>query len=77
MNRSLIDLAPGEAGIVVLLEGGYGMQRRLRSLGIVEGNTVRVLSALAWGGPVVVEVNRARVAIGRGMARHVKVAVSA
>jgi len=75
MNRTLSDLAPGEEGVIVSLGGGNGVQRRLRSLGFVEGGTVRKLSALAWGGPIVVRVNRAQVAIGRGIARQVWVRV--
>ena len=71
MKRSLNDLAPGKSGRVVSVEGGYGVRQRLRTLGLVEGATVRKLSALALGGPVVVEVNRVQVAVGRGMARRV------
>jgi ferrous iron transport protein A len=75
MNRSLNDLAPGEGGRVVSIEGGYRVQQRLRTLGLVEGAAVRKLSALAWGGPVVVEVSRTQVAVGRGLARRVLVEV--
>ncbi len=58
------------------IQGGRGMQTRLRRLGLSEGQVVRKLSALAWGGPVVVLVNRAQVAIGRGMARRILVRVN-
>jgi len=49
------------------------MRRRLHSQGLVEGQLIRLLSALAWGGPIVVLVDRAQVAIGRGMARKILV----
>ena len=39
----------------------------------MEGQTVRKLSALALGGPVVVIINRAQIAIGRGIARRILV----
>lgn len=71
MNRTLSDLQPGDEGRIVSLEGGHRMQSRLRNLGFIEGNTIRKLAALALGGPIVVEVNRTQVAIGRGMARRV------
>lgn len=77
MNRVLSDLKPGQEGLIVSLEGGHGMQYRLRNLGLVEGNTIRKLSALALGGPIVVKVNRTQIAIGRGMARRVWVRVEA
>ena len=73
MEKLLTELKPGEQGIVAALHGGRGLQARLRSLGVIEGQTVRKLSAMAWGGPVVVEVKRTQVAIGRGMASRILV----
>jgi ferrous iron transport protein A len=73
MEKLLTELKPGDQGTVVGVKGGRGMQSRLRSLGLVEGQTLRKLSALAWGGPVVVEVKRTQVAIGRGMAAKILV----
>jgi ferrous iron transport protein A len=73
MEKLLTELSPGERGTVVAVHGGRGIQARLRSLGLVEGQTLRKLSALAWGGPVVVEVKRTQVAIGRGMAARILV----
>ena len=73
MDKPLTELGPGEKAVVVALQGGRGLQARLRSLGLVEGQTVRKVSALAWGGPVVVEVKRTQVAIGRGMAGRILV----
>ena len=73
MEKLLTELNPGEGGTVVAVQGGRGLQARLRSLGLVEGQTIRKLSAMAWGGPVVVEVKRTQVAIGRGMAAKILV----
>jgi len=76
MEKLLTELKPGDQGTVVAVKGGRGMQSRLRSLGLIEGQTLRKLSALAWGGPVVVEVKRTQVAIGRGMAAKILVRCS-
>jgi ferrous iron transport protein A len=73
MNTLLSELSQGQEGTIVSVQGGPGLRTRLRSLGLVEGQRIRKLSALAWGGPVVVEVNRTQVAIGRGMARKIHV----
>ena len=73
MEKLLTELSPGEQGTVVAVHGGRGIQARLRNLGLVKGQTLRKLSALAWGGPVVVEVKRTQVAIGRGMAAKILV----
>jgi ferrous iron transport protein A len=74
---NLTELARGEEGIITAIQGGWGFQQRLRLLGLSEGRAVRKLSDLALGGPVVVLVNRAQVAIGRGMARRILVRVGA
>jgi ferrous iron transport protein A len=75
MERYLTDLAKGEEGIIVAIQAGWGLQQRLRLLGLAEGQVIRKLSDLALGGPVVVLVNRAQVAIGRGMARRILIRV--
>ena len=73
MERYLTDLAKGEEGIIVAIQGGRGLHQRLGRLGLDEGKVIRKLSELALGGPVIVSVNRAQVAIGRGMARKIQV----
>ena len=71
MDKLLTELDQGQEGTIVSVQGGRGVQARLRNLGLVEGQRIRKLSALAWGGPVVVDVKRSQIAIGRGMARRI------
>jgi ferrous iron transport protein A len=73
MEKLLTELNQGERGTIVAVQGGRGMRVRLRNLGLAEGQVIRKLSSLAWGGPVVVEANRTQIAIGRGMARRILV----
>jgi ferrous iron transport protein A len=73
MDRPLTELEPGQEATILSIQGGRGLQSRLRGMGLCEGQRLRKLSALAWGGPVVVLVNRAQVAIGRGMAGRILV----
>ena len=73
MEKPLTELKLGEEATIAAVQGGRGMQVRLRNMGLVEGQAVRKLSALAWGGPVVVMVKRTQIAIGRGMARRILV----
>lgn len=68
MEKRLSDLNSGEEAVITVIHGGHGMKKRLRDQGLIEGQAIRMVSALAWGGPIVVRVNRAQVAIGRGMA---------
>ncbi|MBE7558470.1 ferrous iron transport protein A [bacterium] len=53
--------------------GGHGVVRRLEAMGIRPGVIVEKISGQPFGGPVVVQVGRARVAVGFGMAQKVMV----
>jgi len=75
IEKTAAELAPGEEGAIVSLSGGPGAQSRLRALGLAEGQRVRNVSRIAWGGPIILLVNRAQVAVGRGMARKIVVRV--
>ncbi len=70
---SLADAPAGRDLEIVSLLRGHGMQFRLRNLGLSEGRTIRKVSSVAWGGPVVVAIQRSQIAVGRGMARNVLV----
>lgn len=71
--RPLTDLPPGTEGVLVEVHGGPGAALRLRRLGLRPGARVRTIALGPWGGPVLVEVDGCRVALGRGLARRVLV----
>ena len=58
-------------GTVVDIQGGRAMRTRLESLGVRPGKRIVKLSNMLMHGPVMVEVDRAQVAVGFGMARRV------
>ena len=69
---SLVDLKPGQRGVVSDLTGGWAMRRRLASMGLTIGADVE--SIISRGrGPVVVAVRQTRLALGRVIARKVMV----
>ncbi len=68
---TLIDLPVGVRAQVVGLRGGFGMQRHLISLGIVPGKIIHKIVTQPMGGPIMVEVEGVRIAIGRGIARRI------
>lgn len=74
---SLVELRTGEEAEIVELKGGRGFRSRLRALGLAEGEKIKKLSRLGWGGPVIVLVNRAQLAVGRGMAERIIVRIPA
>ncbi len=60
---------------VILIEGGHGVWSHLNTLGIHVGDWLTVVERAPFRGPVLVEVNGTRVAIGRGIASKVRVEV--
>ena len=68
---SLVGLQVGQSGVVVQVQGGQGLVNRLSAIGIRPGKRVTKVSAMLMRGPVTVQVDRAQVAIGFGMARRI------
>ncbi len=71
----MIQMRMREAGVVVEIQGGYGMQRRMYAMGIRPGKRIVKVSSQLWRGPVTVEVDNFQVAIGFGMAARIIVEV--
>jgi Fe2+ transport system protein FeoA len=69
--KFLYELQPGEWARIISIEGGHHFRQRLYLRGIKEGDIVRMVSSIR--GPVVVEVNRSIIALGRGMARKIRI----
>jgi ferrous iron transport protein A len=68
-------MRPGQSGRVVEIQGGAGLADRLNSLGIRPGKRVTKVSSMIMHGPATVQVDRAQVAIGFGMAGKIIVEV--
>jgi Fe2+ transport system protein FeoA len=64
---------PGEELILVAINGGDALRHRLTELGLVPGVNFRVLQS--EGGPLLLAVRDARLAIGRGMAHKILVKI--
>lgn len=73
----LTDLPPGQQGVVASIRGGQGVTRRLDSMGIRPGVAVVKVTGQLFGGPVVVQVGNARIAVGFGMAKKIVVETDA
>ena len=58
-------------GIVVKILGGYGMMKKVETLGIRIGCEIEKLSSHMMRGPVIVKIGNTRAAIGYGMAKKI------
>ena len=68
-------MGAGQSGRVVQISRGHGLTNRLHSLGIRPGRRITKVSAMFMRGPVTLQVGRAQVAIGYGMAGKILVEV--
>ena len=75
MKRSLADMKSGQSGVLVEIQGGHGMVRRLDALGVRLCKQVRKVSSMLMRGPIVMEVDGFQVAIGYGMASRIIVEI--
>lgn len=70
-QTTLVQLDRGQSGTVLQIQGGRGLVQRLNALGILPGKKITKVSAMLMRGPVTIEVDRAHIAIGFGMARKI------
>jgi len=75
MQLRITDMRIGEEGIVLEVQGGRGLTRKLELLGIRKGNRIKKLSSQFMRGPIVLEVTGSQIAVGFGMANKVIVEV--
>lgn len=75
MLISLVDMKPGESGVVREIEGGYGAAKRLRSMGIRTGKKIKKERGHSRKGPQAVSIDNFKIAIGFGMAAKIIVEV--
>lgn len=71
--KNLLDLKEGDTAVIAYLDGGEGFKEKIRSLGIREGKTLKIIAKEPFGGPIVVKTDNTQITIGRGMASKIKV----
>ncbi len=70
---SLIDIKDGKKGIIVSIQGGKTLTKRLADLGLTSGTEIKVIGRTLFSGPVQIEVCGSRLALGRGLASKISV----
>lgn len=68
---SLTYLSPNKRAKIICLEGGQGFQRKLRVMGIREGQIIKTVSKQPFRGPITITVNGCQMTLGRGMANKI------
>ena len=75
MIVDLTQIQPGETGIVKEIQGGFGLIRKLQSIGARPGKKITKISSHFWRGPQTIEIDNSQIAIGFGMAKRILVEV--
>jgi len=71
MEISLSQLQVGKKAKIIKLEGGYTFQRKLKVIGIRENKIVKIITTQPFYGPIVIEIERNQITLGRGMAERI------
>ncbi len=72
----LKDMRTGQSGTVIKISKGHTAERRLFEIGLVPGASVQVVSRHPFNGPLLLQVGKTRVAVGRRIAEAVEVELS-
>ena len=71
MEKSLKELLPGEAGVVVRVEGDHAVRRRLFDMGITPGTKVALRKTAPLGDPLELTVRGYELSIRKNEAESV------
>jgi ferrous iron transport protein A len=71
----LSQLTVNQRARIINLNGGFGFQRRLRVMGVREGQIIKVISKQPFRGPYTISIGGSNITIGRGMANKIAVEV--
>ena len=83
LELPLTSLKDGDSGVITSIKenpghgrgAGWGFQKRLMDMGLTPGTKVTVVKSAPFNGPVEVSVRGSRLALGRGMAERIFVAI--
>ncbi|MCK4689346.1 MAG: ferrous iron transport protein A [Candidatus Marinimicrobia bacterium] len=67
----LTQLNQGQTAVIIDIRGGYGLSRRLETMGIKPGVMITKVSSQLMRGPITLRVGNSQIAIGFGMAKKI------
>lgn len=67
----LTRLNQGQTAVIIDIRGGYGLSRRLETMGIKPGVMITKVSSQLMSGPITLRVGNSQIAIGFGMAKKI------
>ena len=74
--RMLSELAAGEKGKIVRVEGGGGIGRRIMDMGAVPGTAIEVIRVAPLGDPIEVKLKSYNLSLRKSEAQRIKIEVA-
>jgi len=75
LKLSLVEMKPGQSGVISSIKGGAGFAAKLNQIGLREGKSIKKISSVFNRGPVTVNVDNFQIAVGYGKAIRILVEV--
>ncbi len=75
MQISLVEMKPGQSGVITDIQGGAGITARLNQIGLRKGKRIKKISSVFSRGPVTVSIDNYQLAVGYGKAIRIFVEV--
>jgi len=75
MQISLVEMKPGQSGVITDIRGGAGITARLNQIGLRKGKRIKKISSVFSRGPVTVSIDNYQLAVGYGKAIRIFVEV--
>ena len=72
---TLRDMRVGQEAKVLEIAKGTSAERKLFEIGIIPGAKIRLVSRHPFRGPLVLEIGNSKIAVGRGIANSVVIAL--
>jgi Fe2+ transport system protein FeoA len=73
--KPLTQLTINEIGKIYDINGGYGVQRKLNTMGIIKDQGIKIISKQPFRGPITIKVCGCMMTIGQGLAKKIIVEV--
>ena len=68
---TLEQLPNGKEAVITQVNPGHGLRRRMCSMNIREGKTIKKIISQPFWGPIIILIDNRQCAVGRGMARKI------
>ena len=70
-SKPLANIPLNEIVRIISIEGGRGFQRKMRVMGIREGQKIKIISRQPFHGPITIAVNGFQMTLDRGITQKI------